>query len=214
MSADARRIYDLSLPVESGGLVYPGNPEIEIGLQQAIASGAGANVSSLRFGSHTGTHVDAPRHFFDDGAGVDALSLEVLMGPALLIALEPGVMAVTDAHLRPYDLTHIDRVLIRTRNSGFVRERAFHRDYTYLAPEGAAYLVEMGVKLVGVDYLSVEQFHSGHHRTHRTLLEKGVVIVEGLDLSEPVAGVYEFRCLPLRLVGLDGAPARAVLMTS
>jgi arylformamidase len=209
-----RRIFDLSMPVEAGGVVYPGNPPIDIALQQAIARGAGANVSSVQFGSHTGTHVDAPRHFFDDGAGVDAISLDVLMGPALLIAVEPDVMAVTDEHLRVYDLTHVSRVLIRTRNSAFIREREFHRDYTYLAPEGAAYLVEMGIKLVGVDYLSVEQFHSGHHRTHRTLLEKGVVIVEGLDLSEPAPGVYEFRCLPLRLVGLDGAPARAVLLAS
>jgi arylformamidase len=209
-----RRIFDLSMPVETGGVVYPGNPPIDIALQQSIALGAGANVSAVQFGSHTGTHVDAPRHFFDDGAGVDAISLDVLMGPALLIAVEPDVMAVSDEHLRVYDLTHVARVLIRTRNSGFIREREFHRDYTYLAPEGAAYLVEMGIKLVGVDYLSVEQFHSGHHQTHRTLLEKGVVIVEGLDLSEPAPGVYELRCLPLRLVGLDGAPARAVLMAS
>jgi arylformamidase len=88
------------------------------------------------------------------------------------------------------------------------------RDYTYLAPDGAQYLVDKGVELVGIDYLSIEQFHSGHHRTHRTLLEKGVVIVEGLDLSEPPPGDYEFFCLPLKLEGLDGAPARAVLIKS
>lgn len=209
-----RRIYDLSVPLASGGLVYPGNPEIHIALQQAIASGASANVSRLEMGSHTGTHVDAPRHFFDDGAGVDTLPLDVLMGPALLIAVAPDVMAVTEEHLRPHDLTHVTRVLIRTRNSTFLRERAFHRDFTYLSPDGAAYLVDHGVKLVGVDYLSVEQFHSGHHRTHRTLLERGVIIIEGLDLSEPPTGVYELHCLPLRLVGLDGAPARAVLLAS
>src|SRR5207249_2374302 len=98
------------------------------------------------------------------------------------------------------------------RNSSFIHEREFHRDYTYLTPEGAAYLVDLGVKLVGVDYLSIEQFHSGHHRTHRTLLERGVIIVEGLDLSTPAPGPYELRCLPLRLAGLDGAPARAVLV--
>ncbi len=209
-----RRIYDISVPLESGGLVYPGNPEIHLALQQAIADGASANVSRLEMGSHTGTHVDAPRHFFDDGAGVDTLPLDVLMGPALLIAVAPDVMAVTEEHLRPHDLTHATRVLIRTRNSTFLRERDFHPDFTYLSPDGAAYLVDHGVKLVGVDYLSVEQFHSGHHRTHRTLLERGVIIIEGLDLSEPPAGIYELRCLPLRLVGLDGAPARAVLLAS
>jgi arylformamidase len=209
-----RRIYDISVSVASGGVVYPGNPPISISLASAVAQGASSNVSRLDLGSHTGTHVDAPRHFFDDGAGVDTLPLDVLMGPALLIALDPGVMAVTAEHLRAHDLTHVTRLLLRTRNSGFIRETEFHQDFTYLAPDGAQYLVDHGIRLVGVDYLSVEQFHSGHHRTHRTLLEHGVVIVEGLDLGEPPAGVYELRCLPLRLAGLDGAPARAVLVAS
>jgi arylformamidase len=102
-------------------------------------------------------------------------------------------------------------VLIATRNSAFNRDREFVQDYTYVAPDAAEYLVEQGVKLVGVDYLSIEQFHSGHHRTHKTLLGAGVVIVEGLQLSQPRAGRYELICLPLRLTGLDGAPARAVL---
>ena len=204
-------IYDISVPVVSDGLVYPGNPEIHIELQQALARGAGANVSALSLGSHTGTHVDAPKHFFDDGIGVDALPLDVLMGPAVLIDF-PGVMAVTEADLKTKELKGHTRVLIKTRNSSFIREKPFHKDYTYLAPDGAAYLVSLGVRLVGVDYLSVEQFHSGHHKTHRTLLEKSVVIIEGLDLSKPAPGPYELRCLPLRLQGLDGAPARAVLV--
>lgn len=209
-----RRIYDISLPVESGGMVYPGNPEIHIELQQAIARGASANVSRIDFGSHTDTHVDAPRHFFDDGAGAEALPLDVMMGPALLIHVDPELMAVSTEQLEAHDLTHVSRVLIRTRNSSFIRERDFRRNFTYVTPDAAAYLVEHGVKLVGVDYLSVEQFHSGHHQTHRTLLGHGVVIIEGLDLSEPPAGVYELRCLPLKLVGLDAAPARVVLLAS
>lgn len=205
-------IYDVSLPIVNGGLVYPGNPDIHIELQQAIAQGAGANVSSLAFGSHTGTHVDAPKHFFDDGAGVDTLPLNVLMGPAVLIVMADDVMAVGEEQLRLHELKGHTRVLIKTRNSSYIRERDFHRDYTYLAPDGAAYLVSLGVRLVGVDYLSVEQFHSGHHRTHRTLLEQSVIIIEGLDLSAPPGGPYDLRCLPLRLAGLDGAPARAVLV--
>jgi len=103
-------------------------------------------------------------------------------------------------------------VLIRTRNSGLLADPEFHRDYTYLAPDGAQYLVDKGVDLVGVDYISIEQFRSGHHRTHRTLLEKGIVIVEGLDLSSVQPGEYDLVCLPLKLAGLDGAPARAVLI--
>ena len=205
-------IYDISLPISNGGLIYPGNPEINVSLQQALERGDGANVSMLSFGSHTGTHVDAPKHFFDDGLGVDALPLDVLMGPATLIAMADSVKAVGEAELRLHELVGHRRVLIKTRNSAFVRESKFHRDYTYLAPDGAAYLANLGVRLVGVDYLSIEQFHSGHHQTHRTLLERGVIIVEGLDLSAPPSGPYELRVLPLRLVDLDGAPARAVLV--
>src|SRR5215472_10098099 len=146
-----RRIYDISVPVDDGGLVYPGNPPIHIELQQAVARGASANVSRIEFGSHTGTHVDAPRHFFDDGAGVDSLPLDVLMGPALLVAMDPMLMAVSAEQLRAHDLTHVTRLLIRTRNSGFIRERDFRNNFTYLTPDGAQHLVDNGVKLVGVD---------------------------------------------------------------
>lgn len=207
-------IYDVSIPVRSGGVVYPGNPPISITPQQAIAAGAGANVSRVDFGSHTGTHVDAPKHFFDDGAGVDALPLDVLMGPARLIAFGDDIKSVGAVDLRRHDLSRVTRVLLKTRNSAWLASGSaeFHPDYTYLAPDGAEYLAGLGVRLVGVDYLSVEQFHSGHHRTHRTLLGAGIVIIEGLVLSEPPPGDYELRCLPLRLAGLDGAPARAVLV--
>ena len=207
-------IYDISVPLRSGGVVYPGNPPISITAQQAISQGAGANVSRIDIGSHSGTHVDAPKHFFDDGAGADTLPLDVLMGPARLIAVEDAVKSVGETELRAHDLRGVTRVLIRTRNSAWLASGSteFHPDYTFLSPEGAAYLVGLGVKLVGVDYLSVEQFHSGHHRTHRTLLGADVVIIEGLVLTEPPPGDYELRCLPLRLTGLDGAPARAVLI--
>jgi arylformamidase len=208
-------IYDISVPLRTGGVVYPGNPPIMITPQQAISLGAGANVSRLDLGSHSGTHVDAPKHFFDDGAGVDTLPLDVLMGPARLIAFGDEVKSVGEAELMRHDLDGVTRLLIRTRNSTWLASGSseFHSDYTYVAPDGAAYLAGIGVQLVGVDYLSVEQFHSGHHRTHRTLLGAGVVIVEGLSLSEPPPGDYELRCLPLKLAGLDGAPARAVLVT-
>jgi arylformamidase len=207
-------IYDITVPLRSGGVVYPGNPPISITPQQAISQGAGANVSRLDLGSHSGTHVDAPKHFFDDGAGVDALALDVLMGPARLIVFSDTLTSIGEADLRAHDLKGVTRLLMRTRNSAWLASGTteFHPDYTYLAPDGAVYLADLGIKLVGVDYLSVEQFHSGHHRTHRTLLQRGIVIVEGLLLSEPPAGDYELRCLPLRLAGLDGAPARAVLV--
>lgn len=209
-------IYDISFPLQTGAVVYPGNPVISITPQQAISAGAGANVSRIDFGSHSGTHVDAPKHFFDDGAGADTLPLDVLTGRARLIAVGDDVKSVGEAELKKHDLKGVQRLLIRTRNSAWLASGSseFHPDYTFVAPDGAAYLAELGVKLVGVDYLSVEQFHSGHHRTHRTLLERKIVIVEGLVLSEPKPGDYELYCLPLRLVGLDGAPCRAILITA
>jgi arylformamidase len=206
------RIYDLSVPIKTGGLVYPGNPEISVELQQAVAKGASANVSLIRFGSHTGTHADASRHFFDDGQPVDQIPLERLIGPAILIALPDDVRSVTAEDLKSKKLAGQKRVLIRTRNSALLSQKEFVPDYTFLAPDGAQYLVDLGVELVGVDYLSIEQFHSGHHRTHKTLLARSVVIVEGLDFSAPPAGEYQFICLPLRIEGCDGAPARAVLI--
>jgi len=207
------RIFDISVPIRTGGLVYPGNPEIDISLQQAVAKGASANVSTIRFGSHTGTHVDASRHFFDDGQPVDKIPLDRLIGPALLVTFGDEIRSVGASDLRARDLKGHKRILIRTRNSALLSQQEFVPDYTFLAPDGAQYLVDSGVELVGVDYLSIEQFHSGHHRTHRTLLERSVVIVEGLDLSAPSPGEYNFICLPLRIEGCDGAPARAVLIS-
>src|SRR6476619_6965755 len=126
-------IYDISLPIANGGGVYPGNPEIRIEAQQSVAKGGSSNVSSLSFGSHTGTHVDAPKHFFDSGATVDMLSLDVLMGPAVLIGVDDDVMAVGVEHLERNELTGHTRILIKSRNSSFIRDRTFVKDYTYLA---------------------------------------------------------------------------------
>jgi len=208
------RIYDISVPIRAGGVVYPGNPEISISLVSAVAKGASANVSQIVMGSHTATHADSSRHFFDDGQPVDRIPLERLIGPARLIVMDDDVRAVGAAELRAAKIEGQKRVLIRTRNSAFLKEKTFVSDYTYVAPDGAQYLADIGVELVGVDYLSIEQFHSGHHRTHRILLGKNIVIIEGLDLGEPPAGDYQLVCLPLRLEGLDGAPARAVLIAT
>ena len=215
MSTRQGRIWDVSMPVRTGGLVYPNNPPISITPVQSIAAGNTANVSRIDLGSHTGTHVDAPLHFMEGGAGVDELPLDVLIGPARLIAFGDDVLAVGEAELRRHDLTGVTRLLIRTRNSAWLASGSteFHPDFTHVAPDGAEYLVSLGVRLVGVDYLSVEQFHSAEHRTHRTLLDHGVLIVEGLVLSEPPPGEYDLYCLPLLLAGLDGAPARAVLIS-
>lgn len=207
-----RRIIDISMPVVTGGLVYPGNPAIEVAAQQEIAKGASANVSSVFFGSHTGTHVDAARHFFDDGETVDMLPLDRLIGRATVLEFAEDVMRIGAKELDGQPLDGARRVLLKTRNSALLEQAEFNRGYTFLAPDGAELLAEQGVELVGIDYLSIEQFRSGHHRTHRTLLERRIVIVEGLQLGGVAPGEYDFICLPLKLAGMDGAPARAVLL--
>lgn len=205
------RIHDISLPVASGGLIYPGNPPIEIASVSAMAAGASSNGSRISFGSHTATHVDAQHHMIDGGWTVDQMKLDVLIGPALLVRFPDDVLSITAAGLADLDLTGVERILFATRNSTFNRETEFRRDYTFVAPDAADLLVAKGIKLVGVDYLSIEQFRSGHHKTHKTLLGADVIIIEGLALGDVPAGRYELICLPLSLPGLDGAPARAVL---
>lgn len=205
------RIHDISLSITPGTVVYPGNPGIAITAHQAFARGDSANVSALSFGSHTGTHVDAPKHFDDNASGVDEIVIERLIGPARVVEFDDAVRSIGRAELGRSRLGGAKRVLFKTRNSRLLHEREFAPDYTFLAPEGAELLLESGIQLVGIDYLSIEQFKSGHHRTHLTLLRQGVVILEGIDLSAVAPGEYELLCLPLRLAGLDGAPARAVL---
>jgi len=192
--------------------VYEGDPSVEIKAWTALANGNSSNVSFLHLGAHTGTHVDAPAHFIEGARRIDALSLETLIGPARVIRVPDEMNEIGPDFLAGCDLEHVERVLFHTRNSNFWSE-GFRKDFTHLAPEAAEKLVGLGVKLVGTDYLSIEKFHSGHHRTHLALLSKNVVIVEGLNLSNVEAGDYELICLPLRIAegSGDGSPARAVL---
>jgi arylformamidase len=205
------RIHDISLPIVSGGLIYPNNPPIQVEVASAMSAGASSNSSRISFGSHTATHVDAQHHMIDGGWTVDKMRLDVLIGPALVVRFPDDVMSITAAGLDKVQLDGVERVLFATRNSRFNHEVEFHKDYTYVAPDAAELLVRKGVRLVGVDYLSIEQFKSGHHKTHKTLLGGDVIIIEGLSLGAIEPGRYELICLPLSLPGLDGAPARAVL---
>lgn len=210
-------VYDVSVPISRSTPVYPGDPKVEIEQWSAIARGDAANVSMLHFGAHTATHVDAPAHFIDGAAKVDALALEVLIGPARVLEIPPAARAITAEHLTANDLRDTTRVLFRTRNSEFWRapSEGFRTDFTYLEPAAARLLVELGVRLVGIDYLSVEKFHSERFATHTALLSNSVVILEGLDLHAVAAGTYELICLPLKIAGGmgDGAPARTILRT-
>lgn len=211
------RIIDVSVPISSATTTYPGDPSVEIMQWSAIADGAVANVTLLNFGAHTATHVDAPSHFIEGAGRVDNLPLDALIGPALVLSIPDEVDAIEASHLSEYDLTNVKRVLFKTRNSRFWSDMSsgFRKDFTYLAPDAARLLVAPGIRLVGIDYLSVEKFQSERHLTHEILLSSGVVILEGLDLREAEAGSYELICLPLKIAGGtgDGAPARAILRT-
>jgi arylformamidase len=212
MNPASGRIYDVSRPLHDGGLIYPGDPEIRVRSHSSIRRGDPANVSSLALGSHSGTHVDAPRHFIPGGIPVDAIPIERLIGPTVVLDLPDVETAIGAAELRRRDLDGHRRVLLRTRNSRWPVTSEFTRDYCALAPDGAEYLLEREVELVGIDYLSIEPYGSLDFAVHHLLLEHGVVIVEGLELSAVPAGIYQLICLPLRLEGLDGAPARVVLI--
>lgn len=205
-------LYDVSLPIRTGGAIYPGNPPIIITAASSMARGDSSDVSAIAFGSHTATHVDAPSHMEPGGPTLDAVPLTALIGRAILVDIADSVRAIGERELEAADLGDHVRILLRTRNSArFAETNTFEPDYTFLAPDGAEYLAGRGTLAVGIDALSIEQFHSGHHRTHHALLRKGIAIIEGLALAGVPAGEYELLCLPLRLADADGAPARVVL---
>ena len=204
------RLLDVSVPLAPGLPAYPGNPEFELQPIKRIAEGGSSNVSRVVMGTHTGTHVDAPRHFFDGTAGVDGLALDLLIGRAHVVDM-PRRGGITVDDLTRAGLREDLRVLLRTPNSALWNGTAFKQDYTYLTEDGARYLAAQGVKVVGIDYLSVEQFKKAGAPAHRALLSQGVIIIEGLNLSDAEPGMYEMYCLPLRIAGGDGAPARVVL---
>ncbi|MDT7808650.1 MAG: arylformamidase [Acidobacteriota bacterium] len=211
-------IYDISVPIAPGETpTYPGDPGIEVESWNSISRGDAANVTLIKFGAHTGTHVDAPAHFIEGARGVVSLPLEVLVGESLVVEIPTDAHAVEERHVSASVPEGTARVLFKTRNSDFWDEPRgrFREDFTYIAPGAAHALIARGVRLVGIDYLSVEKFGSHDYETHRTLLSNGVVIVEGLDLRAVAAGRYELVCLPLKLAAGsgDGAPARTILRT-
>jgi arylformamidase len=200
---------DITVPVRSGALCWPGNPEIVITQTEHLERGDDATVSCISFGAHTGTHVDAPVHFIIGASGVDSIGLDRLIGPARVLDLG-DVDQIRTTDLEQHDVRAGERLLFKTRNSRLWGENGFFPDYTSLSPEAARWLAERGVWTVGIDYLSIGSMESGAE-THRALLESSICIIEGLDLSGVEPGPYDLVCLPLRLEGLDGAPARVVL---
>lgn len=205
------RYYDITVPISTALPVYPGDPPIELERVMRLEQGDIANVTRLCCSTHIGTHVDPPSHFLPGGRSLDQLPLETLIGPAKV--LDVGKVAAIDAAVvKGCDLAGAKRVLFKTRNSGFWPGSAeFREDFTYIERDAAQLLVDQGVRLVGIDYLSVEKFDFDQPATHRVLLGAGVVIVEGLALGDVPPGDYELFCLPLKIKDGDGAPARVVL---
>jgi arylformamidase len=207
-------IYDLSVPISSELPTYPSDPAIRIDDWSSLANGAGANVSAVCFGAHTGTHVDAPAHFIEGAKKVELLDLEVLIGEAQVIEVPDGQLTIDEDFVVKNCAPGTARVIFKTRNSALWGAE-FQTNFSHLELSAAERLVNEGVKLVGIDYLSIEKFGAKDHEVHRALLSHDVIILEGLNLANVPAGKYELICLPLRLrshLG-DGAPARAVLRT-
>jgi len=206
-------IYDISVPITESLVVWPGQEGVTFTKLSSISRGDHATVTQFSMSAHTGTHVDAPCHFIAGGLGVDALKLDALVGPAYVChALQAD--AITAEVLDSLDVPPgTARLLIRTRNSELWEDSgaAFFEDYVAFSEDGAAWLIDRGVRLVGVDYLSVAPYRNTHP-VHRALLGAGIVLLETLDLRGINVGVYELMCLPLNIVGSDGAPARAILM--
>jgi len=207
------KLIDVSVPLDANLPTYPGNTPYTLEAIKRIARGQSSNVSTLHLSAHSGTHVDAPRHFFDEAPGAEGIPLEMLVGRARVVEVTSR-RGVDAEDLAGTDLSEEIRVLIKTSNSRLWGSPEFHQDYAGITEAGARYLVEHGIKLVGVDYLSVEEFKKPGAPAHHVLLGGGVIVVEGLNLRDVEAGVYELFCLPLPVVGSDGAPARVVLRRS
>jgi arylformamidase len=207
------RTYDITLTITPEMIVWPGDPQVNMKRLSSIAAGDNANVTQISMSCHTGTHVDAPDHFLNNGKTVESLSLDLLVGRAYVLHL-PNVNLITASILMDADIPpRTRRLLFKTRNSEYWANgnREFQTDFVGLSVDAAELLVDRNVKLVGIDYLSIAPYKQGKP-VHTILLDAGMVVIEGLDLSKVSQGRYTLHCLPLKLGGAEGAPTRAILV--
>jgi arylformamidase len=204
------KLIDVTVPLDASTPTYPGNTPFALEPLHRISRGDSANTSTLHMSAHAGTHVDAPIHFFDGRPGADALSLELMLGRTRVVQIDTRT-GIGAEQLSDLDLSDDVRVLFKTSNSRLWGTPEFQTDYVAVTESGAEYLIEHGIKVVGVDYLSVEVFKTRGAPAHHLLLGAGAIVIEGLNLREVEPGIYDMLCLPLRVVGSDGAPARVVL---
>ena len=204
-------IIDVTVPIREGMAVYPENPGVTVERVREVEHGASSTLSRICLGTHTGTHVDAPMHFLGPGApGIDDMAPELMVGPARVIELDAPV-SISAEDLAAHAPAPGERLLLKTRNSELWARDGFQADYVFLQTEAARMLAGAGVSVLGVDYLSVGGYKSNGRDVHRTLLEAGIYLIEGLDLRQAEAGPCELYCLPLRIAGAEGAPARVLL---
>jgi len=202
---------DISVAIHPGLVHWPGDPDLEVEWRLRLEKGDECNLSVLRLGSHSGTHMDAPLHFLANAKTLDRMPLEATIGPARVIEIKDRE-SIKPAELRAQSIRRGERILFKTRNSkaGW-QKRGFDENFVYLSKEGAAYLAERRIRTVGIDYLSVGGFKRDSVEPHEILMRAGIWIIEGLNLSKVKGGRYELICLPLKVLGSDGAPARAIL---
>ena len=195
--------------------VWPGDPQVVLERYRQLSKGDASNDSRLACSVHCGTHVDAPAHFVENGATVEQLPLDMLVGRAT-VAEFPEIDRITPDLLETQKLdSKTERLLLKTKNSDLWTnpDHEFNADFVALSSESARWMVSKGIKLVGIDYLSIQMFKDAEPWTHRILLEAGIIIIEGLNLQAVQPGVYQLICLPIKLAGSDGAPARAILIS-
>lgn len=208
---NTKKWIDISVGIVSGMVHWPGDPAVNISFSKDMAKGDSCTLSHLSMGSHSGTHMDAPRHFISGGAGIDKVSLDVVTGPARVIEIK-NRKVITIEELTLHRIRRGERILFKTLNSRRCwKTNSFIEDFVYIPGDTASYLAKKGVVLVGVDYLSCGGYKKDGRDTHRVLLGAGTSVVEGLNLSKVSPGIYDFVCLPLKISGMDGAPARAIL---
>lgn len=204
------QFWDITLPLHPGLISFPGDPPYRTAQAKSIAAGDGCNLSDLGLGSHTGTHMDAPRHFYSGGRTVDQLELEHFIGPARVLAIDAS-KAIRSQDLKDFAIERGEILLLKTSNSRLWSRHEFDPDFVYLSSEAARYLADIGIRTLGFDYLSIEEFENDQAPAHHILLERGIVILEGLDLRQVEPGTYRIAAQPLKLVDGDGSPVRAVL---
>ena len=205
-------LYDISLTISEDFPTWPGDPPIKLKMISQIDKGDLANVTHLSAPVHVGTHVDAPDHFLNNGNTVEDIPLDYLVGPVLVLEV-PSPEVITAGDLDALKIPEgTRRIIFKTSNSEYWKgeQHTFQKNFVALGSDAAARLVELGLNVVGVDYLSVAPYNEPIP-THKILLEAGVLIIEGLDLSRVSAGEYKLYCLPLKIAGSDGAPARVLL---